>query len=396
MLKRELNISKLRGSKSSAFLFGARGVGKTHLAAAWIAALKKSGAAVQEINLLHTDTFERYLKHPALFREELELHLKRGAALTVFVDEIQKLPALLDEVHALLETHKSKVRFLLTGSSARKLKRDRANLLAGRALTLRLHPLTCREVELPLKTLLRLGSLPGMVVDNESPEMSLRSYVSTYLREEIQQEAQVRRLDAFARFLEIAAQYHGKIVNASEIAKAAGVSSNTIATYFDILQDTLLGWMIPGWNASVKKQLRTTPKFYLFDNGVANALRGELGIEMRESSSRFGDLFEAMVIQEMRRLNDYLAMDLKFSYWRTNAGLEVDIIISRGMGRPLAAIEIKSASAPDSTDVSALRSFHDEYPGVPRFCYCRTPRAFKRDGIHFMPWQEGLALLPTF
>jgi len=393
MVQRELPLSKLLGERSSAFLFGARGVGKTNAALTWIAALKQKRRQVHEVNLLQTDAFERYLKEPRLFREEIEFQLKSTEFLTVFVDEIQKLPKLLDEVHGLLESRKARVRFLLTGSSSRKLKRDGANLLAGRAMTLRMHPLTSREWEAPLGSILRLGSLPGMVIANESPEMGLRSYVSTYLREEIQQEAQIRRLDAFARFLEVAAQYHTKVINASDMGRAAGVSSHTISTYFEILQDTLLGFTVPGWNASVRKQLRITPKFYFFDNGVANALRGEVSVAVREGTSRFGELFEAWLVQEMFRLNDYRSLDLKFSYWRTNTQVEVDIIVSRGLGQPLAAIEIKSSTAPQAKEVVGLSRFAEDYPKVPRYCFCRTPKPFKKDGVEFLPWTQGLKVV---
>lgn len=201
---------------------------------------------------------------------------KSGMPLMVFVDEIQKVPALLDEIHSLYQTYRKTVRFLLSGSSARKLKRVGANLLAGRALTLRLHPLIEDEFSQTTAQNSRLGSLPGIVIDNEAPEQALRSYVSTYLKEEIQQEALVRKVEAFARFLEVAGQYHGEIINASNISKYAGVSSQTIADYLSILEDTLIAFRLPGWHASATKQLRVTPKLYLFDNGVATALRSEI------------------------------------------------------------------------------------------------------------------------
>jgi hypothetical protein len=156
----------------------------------------------------------------------------------------------------------------------------------------------------------------------------------------------VRKVDAFAKFLEVAGQYHGEIINSSTIAAYAGVSSQTVSEYIDILEDTLLAWRLPGWHASRTKQLRTSPKLILFDNGVASALRGELGIDTVESSSRYGKMFEARVIQECFRINDYETLDLKFSHWRTNSHAEVDLIVSRGAGRPLAAIEIKSSTAP--------------------------------------------------
>ncbi len=392
MIKRELNLLKVLGKKTSAFLFGARGVGKTHLAGEFLASIKSP----IRVDLLNAADFTRFLTDPGLLELEVEAALKKTTPLIVFIDEVQKLPALLDVVHRLIELHKGNLRFLLSGSSARKLKRGGANLLAGRALTLKLHPLTSREVDFDLRQVLQIGSLPGILLGNEQPELSLKSYVATYLKEEILQEAIVRRIDNFARFLEFAGQYHAEEINASKLAKAVNLSPATVLGYFQILEDTLLGFRLPGWNSSTKKQLRTTPKFYLFDNGVANALRGELRTELRESSSRFGKLFEALIVQEAFRLNDYKDLDLKFSYWKTNSGQEVDLIVSRGLQQPLAAIEIKSGTAPDSADCKGLAVFAEEYPRVPRYCFSRTPRAYTiGDRVEVLPWKDGLALVAS-
>lgn len=391
MVNRVLSIADTIGQKNSAFLFGARGVGKTHLSRKFIRSLNQH---YETYDLLNFQTYQRYLKNPSLFSEELHQIMKRQRQCLVWVDEIQKIPPLLDEIHSLIETYKKSLRFLLTGSSARKLKRAGANLLAGRALSLRLHPLTHLEVkdiatsDTYLQEILRLGSLPGVIIDQDSPELALKSYIETYLKEEVLEEALVRRVDAFSRFLEVAAQYHGEPINAIEIGKAAHVSGQTVQQYFQILEDTLVGWKLPGWSASVKKQLRTTPKFFLFDNGVANALRGELNIELKESSFRFGKLFECWVVQELFRLNDYCQLDFKFSYWRTNNDIEVDIIISRGMSSPIAAIEIKSSKAPEEKHIYGLKAFSDEYPSAKLYCFCRTPRAYRLSGVHVQPWTE--------
>ena len=268
-----------------------------------------------------------------------------------------------------------------------------ANLLAGRALTFRLHPLT--HVEFPQLTAdnVRLGSLPGIVIDNEHPEDALRSYVTTYLKEEIQEAALVRRVDAFAKFLEVAGQYHGEILNASRISEYVGVSSQTVAEYLSILEDTLLAWRLPGWSASSTKQLRTAPKLILFDNGVATALRGEIGIESIESSSRYGKMFETRVIQECFRWNDYDRLDLKFSYWRTSNDNEVDLIVSRGAGHPLAAIEIKSSSAPEERHVQGLGRFIRDYPNTPQYCISQTPRRYSLGAVEVVPFEEVRELL---
>lgn len=388
MINRALNLSKSLGSKSSAFLFGARGVGKTRLCSEYLCRLEESGEGVLRYDLLQNDTYQRLLKRPELFRNEVERHIRGNKSAVIFVDEVQKVPAILDEVHSLYERFRGQVRFLLSGSSARKLRRVGSNLLAGRALTLRLHPLLHAECPQPTAENAQLGSLPGIIVDNEKPHDSLRSYVATYLKEEIQQEALVRKVDAFAKFLEVAGQYHGEIINASTIAAYAGVSSQTVAEYITILEDTLIAWRLPGWHTSRTKQLRTSPKLILFDNGVATALRGELGIESVESSSRYGKMFEARVIQECCRINDYETRDLKFSYWRTNNDVEVDLVISRGAGRPLAAIEIKSSTAPEEKHLSSLKRFAQDYPSVPQYCICRSPRRYRLGAVEVVPFFE--------
>jgi len=343
---------------------------------------------VLRYDLLQNDTYQRFLKRPGLFRGEVETYLQRDGAGIVFVDEVQKVPAILDEVHSLYERFPRRVRFLLSGSSARKLRRVGSNLLAGRAITLRLHPLLQSEFPQSTSENAQIGSLPGIVIDNQRPHDSLRSYVATYLKEEVQQEALVRRVDAFAKFLEVAGQYHGEIINASTIAAYAGVSSQTVAEYIRILEDTLIAWRLPGWHASRTKQLRISPKLILFDNGVATALRGELGIESIESSSRYGKMFEARVIQECFRISDYETRDLKFSYWRTNNDIEVDLVVSRGAGRPLAAIEIKSSTAPEEKHLNALKRFAQDYPSVPQFCVCQTPRRYKIGAVDVIPFDE--------
>lgn len=388
MVSRLLNLSKSLGANTSAFLFGARGVGKTRLCGEYLSRVEATGTTVLRYDLLQNDTYQRFLKRPELFRGEVEARIQRDRMTVVFVDEVQKVPAILDEVHSLYERFPRRVRFLLSGSSARKLRRVGSNLLAGRAITLRLHPLVQSEFRQSTAENMQIGSLPGIVIDNEKPQAALRSYVATYLKEEIQQEALVRRVDAFAKFLEIAGQYHGEIINASTIAEYAGVSSQTVAEYINILEDTLIAWRLPGWHASRTKQLRTSPKLILFDNGVATALRGELGIESIESSSRYGKMFEARVIQECFRINDYESCDLKFSYWRTNNDIEVDLIISRGAGRPLAAIEIKSSAAPEEKHISALKRFSQDYPSVPQFCVCQTPRRYKIGRVAVIPFED--------
>ena len=399
MLKRSLNLQKILGLKSSAFLFGARGVGKSTLVKEFLQNEAVRGIATRTVDLLESETYERYLKHPEILRKEIEKAASLNQkGLTVVIDEVQRVPDLLNEVHGLMEGNLKGLRFLLTGSSARKLKRQSANMLAGRAFSLRLHPLTQGEWRQEIEDRLLFGSLPGIAWKSSDSDddrrHGLRSYASTYLMEEIQQEALVRRLDAFARFIESAGQFHTKTINATTLAKAAGVSVNTISEYLQILEDTLVAIKLPGWSASVKKQLRTAPKLYFFDNGVVNALRGELNSPVREATSRYGDLFEGTVMQELIRANDYFELDLKFSYWRTNNDMEVDLLLSKDAGNPIAAIEIKSSVDPEHKDLRGLDAFRTELPKVPQYCICRAENGYTTEfGVEIIPWREGPDLL---
>ena len=232
--------------------------------------------------------FTRYLRNPGLFRKELEKEINSDRVLTVFIDEVQKLPSLLDEVHYLIEKYKHHIRFILTGSSARKLKRGGANLLAGRAWTLRLHPLSHKEIDLDLSKALRIGTLPAIYLEDEFPERTLRAYVETYLKEEIFQEAFVRKIEGFIRFLDIAGQMNGQSLNFTNIARECNISTKTAQQYFSILEDTLIAFRINAWSFSIRKQVRQAPKYYFFDCGVLNTIRGEIKIELRENSYRYG------------------------------------------------------------------------------------------------------------
>ncbi len=393
MIKRLLEVQSLLGKKGSCFLFGARGTGKTVLAHQWLAGQPGSYA----INLLEEKSFLRYLNRPGLLREELEAipQGKKRTPLPVLIDEVQRVPALLNEVHALMNDFPGRFQFILTGSSARKLRRGGANLLAGRAYVTHLHPLTHREGVFRLKKALQYGTLPGLVLTGADPQAYLEAYVSTYLKEEIQQEALVRKLDGFVRFLELAAQLHGEPVNFSKMARQGIASSPTVQDYFSILVDTLVAFRLDGWASSVKRQLLQAPKYYFFDPGVLNSLRGELQVDLSEASFRFGRLFETWVILEAIRLNDYVRTAYKFAYWRTNSGLEVDLILYRNTWTAPIAIEIKSSENPDEKDLSGLKAFMKDYPKAKAYCFCRAPRRRLVGKITILPWQEGLeALFP--
>ncbi len=386
MVDRLLKLLKILGNNNSTFLFGPRGVGKTLLSKEFIRHSQPSF----EIDLLESDSYIRYLSSPSLFRKEVENKIKEGQILTVFVDEVQKVPRLLDEIHLLIEKYKGLVRFLLTGSSARKLKRGGANLLAGRAWTLKLHPLTHREYDIDLNRAMKFGTLPAVYLNIDQPERTLKAYVETYLKEELMQEAIVRRIEGFIKFLDVAGQMNGEPVNFTKVSRECNVSPKTAMDYFSILVDTLIAFRIEAWTSSARKQLRHSPKFYFFDCGVLNATRGELKTELKESSYRYGKLFETFIITELIRLNDYYESDYKFYYWRTNTGMEVDIILSRGVNEKPIAIEIKSKSAPGNEDCRGLVSFSSENPSARLICICTSPHSYQLGNIEVLPWKEAM------
>jgi predicted AAA+ superfamily ATPase len=365
MIERHLQINKFTSKNQSIFIFGPRGTGKTKL-------LEKNFRDKAEIiSLLEGSDYQRYLVEPSRLSSEVRLSMKSlppGKSLVVAIDEIQKLPLLLDEVHLLIEEFKGRLCFVLTGSSARKLKRAGANLLAGRAITTFLHPISVLEADLNLDTVLTLGSLPGVYFETEFAMQRLRSYISTYIKEEVLEESLVRKIDRFARFLDLAGQLNGEPINHAKLARTLKTSSNTVQEYFSILVDTLLCHRLDGWSNSIKKQLLQAPKYYWFDCGVLNALNGELETELKHSSFRYGRLFETYLIQEFIRHNDYLERYLRFFYWRDKNGSEVDLIVARSAAVPLAAIEIKSSSNPDDGNLAGLLAFREDYPTVPLYC----------------------------
>lgn len=391
MIKRLIQLSKYIDKNQSLFVFGPRGSGKTSL----LEATLPPRSLV--ISLLESEYFQRYLAEPSLFSREIMSRMKAlptNETLVVAIDEVQKLPNLLDEVHLLIEKFKGRIVFVLTGSSARKLKRSGANLLAARALTTYMHPLSVIEAELELDTVLRIGSLPAVYLDQEFAVHRLRSYIGTYIQEEIREESLVRKIDRFARFLDLAGQLNGEPINHSKLGRSLKTTSNTVQEYFSILVDTLLCHRLDGWSESVKRQLLQAPKYYWFDCGVLNALNGELDTELKRSSFRYGRLFETYLIEEVIRHNDYLERGFRFFYWRDKNGLEVDLIIARSAANPIAAVEIKSSTDPNDIDMEGLLAFAADYPKVPLYCFSNTPRAYELpSGVQVLPWREGLALM---
>ena len=323
--------------EKSFFLFGPRGTGKS----VWLE--QRLGHAALSVDLLKSSEYLRYRRDPSLFTREVAA--LRDECPWIIIDGVQKLPELLDEVHALLFESRNRCRFALSGSSARKLKRSHANMLAGRALMKRMFPLSMLEIgeDFSLQDALRYGQMPLSVSSTTRAEKVefLDAYVETYLREEIQQEAFVRNLDSFYRFLTVVGVVSGQILNIANIARDVGTARSTVQGYFSILEDTLLGWYLPAYRNKAKVKEIAHSKFYLFDCGVQRAL---VGLHRDEPSGvETGNLFETFLLNEFRAINAWRSYGGRFFYWRTESGNEVDLVWKRG--EYAVGFEIKSSES---------------------------------------------------
>ena len=342
MINRILNLDN--DYNDSVFVWGARQVGKTTL-------IREMYPHVVYYDLLQAKDSERLLRNPALLSEDLTV-LNDGD--TVVIDEIQKIPQLLDEVHSLI--FRKNIRFILSGSSPRKLKRYGANLLGGRALKAVLYPLVSAEIpDFDIHKAVRYGMLPRHYLVSD-PWKRLRAYIGVYLNEEIREEALSRQLKTFSRFMEIAAFSNGEIVVYKNIAQDCGIDYRTVKDYFEILVDTLVGYMIPSFMHTKKRRSIQAPKFYYFDVGIANYLRNRRNIQL--GSTDFGHAFEHFIIQELIAYLGYNEKEEQLSYWRTSSGYEVDAIIDNGK----VAIEIKSTEEIQSRHLKGLKAFQEEFP----------------------------------
>ena len=371
-------------SDESFFLFGPRGVGKTTL-------LKQLPLFANSlyINLLKAGEEQRFSKNPdelLFIVQALPAHITH-----VIIDEVQKLPKLLDLVHELIET--SSKQFILTGSSARRLKQGGANLLAGRAFVYYLYPFCFLEIvsSTQLIDCLSWGTLPKILeyATIEKKQLYLEAYTNTYLKEEIWAEQFIRELSPFRRFLEVAAQTNGKLVNFSNIARDVGVADHTIQKYFSLLEDTLLGFFLEPFQHSFRKRLSKTPKFYFFDLGVVRALTAQLKVPLVPSTSYFGELFEHFIILQCIQLASYYHRDYRFSYLKTKDDAEIDLIVERP-GLPLLFIEIKSSSQVRAEQLKTIKKMAEDFGDCEAICFCCDTYAKKLDGITVLPWQQGL------
>ena len=369
-------------SNRSFFLFGPRQTGKSTLVNALFT------SEVWKINLLMTDQFLKYSKHPDILRLEAVEKIERQGIRRIFIDEIQRVPELLNEVHFLIE--KTGCQFLMTGSSARKLRKGGINLLAGRAVQRRLFPFVYQEIAdtFSLDEVLRFGSLPA--VYDRSPEEKfdiLNSYTGTYLREEIHAEGLVRNLGGFSRLLDLAASQCGELISFTSIGRDCHVATRTVQAYYEILEDTLISIRLQPWRKSLRKRMVSHAKFYLFDLGITNSLIRQLTAPL--DPVRRGRLFEQFIILETYRLLHYCQSEAGIYFWRTNHGAEVDLVIEK-YGKIVGAFEIKSKSHIAGAHLSGLRSFRSEYPDVPLHVIALVENAYRIEDILVVPWKTYL------
>ncbi len=373
----------------SLFLFGARGVGKSTLVT------KTYNIKADEscyLNLLDTAIEDRFARNPMELVELVDALSEQEKY--VIIDEIQKVPKLLDVIHLLIESKACKKYFILTGSSARKLKISGVNLLAGRAFVYHLYPFSYLELgkQFNLQKALLHGMLPGIFhfKTNHDKQQFLQAYTLTYLKEEIWAEQLIKNLDPFRKFLEVAAQSDGKIINYANIARDVGADDKTVKNYFSILEDTLLGFILEPFQHSFRKRLKSAPKFYFFDVGVTRALARMLSVLPKPGTSYYGELFESFVIVEIFKLATYYQPEYKFSYFMTGAGVEIDLIVERP-NQPLLLIEIKSSSEVHADDLRNLRQISTELGPCEAICLSNEARKKKMGGVIIYPWQEGIA-----
>ncbi len=376
MYKRLLKLPP--NPEQSIFLWGPRQTGKTTL-------LKQTYPEAFRIDLLKSDVLMRYLQHPSILREEImAIPLDRP----VVIDDIQKAPALLDEIHYLIQERDQK--FILCGSSARKIKRGHANLLGGRAVRYELLGLAANEIgeDFNLQHMLNTGPLPRHY-DNKNPARAIQSYVDDYLREEILQEGLTRNLPVFSDFLRVAAIGDTEIVSLSNIARESGVSVSTVRDHYGILVDTLMGTFLPAYTDRAKRRTIRAPKFFFRDIGVVNYL-AKRGL-IQNGSELFGKAFENWVFHELSAHSRYSEQFYDISYWRLTTGVEVDFVLADAR----MAVEVKGKEKISAHDLKGLRQFKLEHPAVRQLVLVSLERNVRLtdDAILILPYREFIKML---
>lgn len=364
--------------EQSFFLFGPRGTGKTFL-------VRQQFPDALYLDLLDFSLYSQLQARP----DRLDTFIPLDYTGLVIIDEVQRIPELLQQVHRLIEQRK--IRFLLTGSSARSLKRNGANLLAGRAHVYHLHPLIIQEIGagFDLQHAVRYGLLPLSVTQSD-PETYMRSYVQTYVKEEVLQEGLTRNIGAFSRFLEVASFSQGNVLNMSEIARELAVNRQVVANYFSILEDLLLAVMVPPFTLRAKRRMIAHNKFYFFDSGVYWSIRPSGLLDTQEEAE--GVALETVLFQSIRALIDYSFKNQKIYFWRTATGLEVDFVVHGPNG--LYAFEVKRSSVVTSKQLRALNAFGEEYTEAKLYMFYLGNHAEYHGRITVLPFTQGLHQLP--
>ena len=373
-IDRVLNIDLPPGQ--SAFLWGARKTGKSTY-------LKEKFPDSLIFDFLKSDLFIEFSKNPSLLREQLLAQSEAALRHPVILDEVQKIPQVLDEVHWLIEN--KGFQFILCGSSARKLKRGQANLLGGRAWRYEMFPLTTVETgSVDLLRALNHGLIPAHYLQNNY-KRSLKAYVRDYLKEEVFNEGLTRNIPAFSRFFDAMGYSHGELTNYSNIARECGVDSKTVKEYYQILIDTLLGRMVEPFKRRKNRQtISKASKFYLFDVGVAGAITNR---EIHEEKGElFGKAFEHFILMQIAAHSSYSALDYEINFWRTKSGMEVDFILGKGE----IAIEVKGSSRVDNRDLKSLSAFIEEYSPRKAFVVCNEKAKRVHGQITVIPWRMFL------
>lgn len=366
----------LTSEKQSFFLLGPRGTGKSTF-------IKKAFRDALYVDLLLPDVFRSYSARPERLREAV--HAQKGKK-SIIVDEIQKAPQLLEVVHSLIEEKKG-YQFVMTGSSARKLRRAGVNLLAGRALMKHMHPFIAAELgsRFDLTNALKTGLIP-LVMDSADPQAALHAYVELYLREEVQMEGLTRNIGNFSRFLEAVSFSHASMLNMSNVSRECEVERKVVEGYIGILEDLLLAYRIPVFTKRAKRAIASHPKFYLFDAGIYMTLRPSGPLDRPEEAH--GAAVEGLVAQHLRAWIDYRMPDCSLYYWRTSAGSEVDFII---YGKnTFWAIEVKNSPTIHPSDLRSLKSFGQDYPEAKKYLLYRGTERLKRDNILIEPCSDFL------
>jgi len=379
MFRRIINPIK----SNSFFLFGARGTGKTTFLRGFL----------PESECIWIDLLE--YREEAIYRRNPDriIDLAKSAGnKVIIIDEVQKVPKILDPVHKAIEQFKTN--FVLTGSSARKLKKGAANLLAGRAFVYNMFPLTFLEIgdQFDLQFALEWGTLPKIhsFGHNQNAQTEfLDAYAQTYLKEEVFSEQLVRDISPFKDFIEIAAFENGHLLNYEKMAKDIGVDGKTVASYYQILEDTLVGYIIPPFHRSIRKRQKLKPKFYFFDTGVARSLQQRLRSPLLPRTNAFGDVFEHFIILEIIRLNSYTRKKFNLFFIEISEGGEIDLILEKGK-REYILIEIISKDAVSEKDLKHLKAIKNDFPGSKKYLLSQDRINRDEDDIHIRNWTDGL------